>query len=59
MKKKSQQSITNLESAKPRVLHLARETVKMLSFDELSRAVGGSGCDTTSWSTEKQLTNHG
>lgn len=58
MRKKALRSITNLESSGSRRLRLARETVKMLSFDELSRAVGGSACDTTSWTTEKKITSH-
>ena len=59
MRKKALRSITNSESTRSRRLRLARETVKMLSFDEMSRAVGGSGCDTTSWTTEKKITDHG
>lgn len=57
MKRKTRRTITNLELTKSRRLHLARETVKVLTSDDLLRAVGGATeCITTSWSTENQLT---
>ena len=56
--KKTIRHITDLERNRKRVLRLSQETVRKLSFDELSRAVWGSGCDTTSWTTEKKITSH-
>lgn len=57
MKKKIRRSVAHLEPTQSRRLHLARETVKVLTNDDLLRAVGGATeCVTTSWSTESQLT---
>lgn len=56
MKKKQKLAITNSEPRVQRRLGLARETVRVLGADDLSRAAGGSGCDTTSITTEKQIT---
>jgi len=52
MKKKSRRHITNSEPEKPRSLELSRETVRVLGANELSHAAGGSGCDTTSYTSE-------
>ena len=57
MKRKTRQQITNLESNHQRRLELSRETVRVLDANELSRAVGGSICTSTSWTTESQ-TSH-
>ena len=51
MKRLAQRGITNLERNARRVLRLTQETVRVLGSDELSQAV--SGCDTTSWTTER------
>jgi len=56
MKPKNKRRITKLESTNQRRLHLSRDTVRALGVDELSRVAGGSGCDTTSWSTEQTKT---
>lgn len=50
----------NLEPGRQRKLGLSRETVRTLNHDQLSRAIGGSGCDTTSYPTETRTkqTNH-
>lgn len=48
MKKTTRQRMMNPEPARPRKLGLSRETVRTLDHDQLSRAVGGSSCDTTS-----------
>ena len=50
--KKTIRHITDLERNRKRVLRLSQETVRKLSFDELSQAA--SGCDTTSWTTERR-----
>ncbi len=52
MKKKIKQR-TSPESTRQRRLELSRETVRTLGANDLVRAVGGSGCDTTSWTTDK------
>jgi hypothetical protein len=51
MKKLAQRGITNPEQIGKRVLRLSQETVRVLGTGELSQAI--SGCDTTSWTTEK------
>jgi hypothetical protein len=53
MKKKTRRQITKLESNDQRRLELSRETVRVLGADVLSHAIGGSGCSSTSWTTEK------
>ena len=53
--KKTTRHITDPERKKKRVLRLSQETVRRLSSDELSQAV--SGCDTTSWTTERRTLN--
>jgi hypothetical protein len=59
MKKNTRAHITNPESRKRRELRLSRETVRVLGPTELARAAGGSGCDTTSFSTEHTHTAGG
>jgi hypothetical protein len=49
--KKIARRITDPERKRKRTLRLSQETVRKLSFDELSQAA--SGCDTTSWTTER------
>jgi len=53
MKKKLKLAITNSEPKDQRRLGLARETVRVLGAKDLSRAIGGSACDTTSITTDK------
>jgi hypothetical protein len=55
MKKKVRRRITDLEPRKRR-LELSREMVRVLGADDLSQAAGGSGCDTTSYTSEITLT---
>lgn len=52
MKKKTRRQITNSEPSTQRRLQLARDTVRMLRADDLSQAVGGSACNTTSWTSD-------
>jgi|tagenome__1003787_1003787.scaffolds.fasta_scaffold14231267_1 hypothetical protein len=59
MKKNTRARITNPEPRKRRELRLSRETVRVLSPTELVRAAGGSGCDTTSFSTVHTHTDGG
>ncbi|HEX8114744.1 MAG TPA: hypothetical protein VF516_43740 [Kofleriaceae bacterium] len=58
MKKKIRQR-TSPESTRQRRLELSRETVRTLGENDLARAVGGSVCDTTSWTTDRTITSHG
>jgi hypothetical protein len=58
MKKKTRQRMTNLDPGRQRRLDLSRETVRTLSPDQLTRAVGGSACDTGSYPTDKKITSH-
>ena len=51
MKRLPQRAITNPERVAKRVLRLSQETVRVLGSDDLSQAI--SGCDTTSWTTER------
>lgn len=51
MKKKIRRHITNSEPRNQRRLELSRETVRVLGANDLSQANGGSGCDTTSWTS--------
>jgi hypothetical protein len=53
MKKMTRRQMMNADPARQRRLELARETVRTLGADELARAAGGSGCDTTSYTSEK------
>jgi len=57
MKKQSRQRM-NPERTRQRRLELSRETVRTLGASELAHAVGGSACETTSWTTEKKQTSH-
>jgi len=57
MKKTIRRQTTNANPARQRRLELARETVKTLGADDLARAAGGSGCDTTSYTSE-QTSHH-
>lgn len=52
MKKTTRQRKMNLGPAGQRRLEVSREIVRKLNPDQLSRAVGGSGCDTTSFPTQ-------
>lgn len=53
MKKKTKRPITNLEPRNQRRLQMSRETVRVLGADDLSQAVGGSACTSTSYTTDK------
>jgi hypothetical protein len=53
MRKKLKRDITDPEPKYQRRLGLSWETVRVLGADELSQAIGGSACDTTSNPTEK------
>ena len=53
MRKKLKVAITDPEPKYQRRLGVSWETVRVLGADELSQAIGGSGCDTTSNPTEK------
>jgi hypothetical protein len=53
MRKKTRRPITNSEPKNQRRLELSRETVRVIGADELSGAVGGSGCSSTSYTTEQ------
>lgn len=55
--KKTKRSITHLEPRNQRRLELSRETVRVLGADDLSQAIGGSACTSTSYTTEK-VTSH-
>ena len=57
MKKTTRQQTMNSDPARKRRLQLPRETVRTLGADDLERAAGGSGCDTTSYTSEKQTTH--
>lgn len=52
MKKTIRRQTMNSDPARRRRLELGRETVRTLDADDLARAAGGSGCDTTSFATE-------
>jgi len=52
LKNSTRRNIPYTEQNGKRVLRLSQDTVRMLRSDELSQAV--SGCDTTSWSTERR-----
>jgi hypothetical protein len=58
MKKKTRRRITDSGPTMQRRLQLARETVRTLGPEDLSQAAGGSDCVTTSWTTEKNKTDH-
>jgi hypothetical protein len=52
MQRKNRRHITNSEpQKKQRRLELSRETVRVLGANDLSQAIGGSACVTTSWTT--------
>ncbi len=55
MKKNTRGRSANPEPRKQRVLRLAHETVRVLTSGDLRHAAGGSGCDTTSWTTDQTL----
>jgi len=59
MKKNTRAHVANPEPRKRRVLRLSHETVRVLSPTDLVRAAGGSGCDTTSYTTNKTHTDSG
>jgi hypothetical protein len=52
MKKNTRAQVANPER-KQRRLQLSRETVRTLDASELARAAGGSGCETTSYTTDQ------
>lgn len=52
MKKNTRAQVANPER-KQRRLQLSRETVRTLDASELTRAAGGSVCETTSWTTDQ------
>lgn len=52
MKKNTRSHVANPEPQRRRTLKLSRETVKVLSSTDLAAAAGGSGCDTTSYTTQ-------
>jgi hypothetical protein len=58
MKKQIRQRTMNAERTRQRRLELARETVRTLGAGELAQAVGGSACETTSYTTDKKQTSH-
>lgn len=58
MKNKNRRRMMNVEPARQRRLALWRDTVRTLGHDQLSRAVGGASCDTTSFPTQTKQTNH-
>lgn len=53
MKKTTRRQTRNSNPTRPRRLELTRETVRTLDADDLMRAAGGSGCETT---TDPQVT---
>jgi len=57
MKKRQQQTTKGLENTRRRVLRLAQESIRTLGSDDLSQAI--SGCDTTSFTTEKPAAGGG
>lgn len=57
MKNKIRQRVSRSESARQRKLELSRETVRTLGESALSHVVGGSVCDTSSYTTEKIITS--
>lgn len=58
MKKQIRQRAMSPERTRQRRLELSRETVRTLGEGELAQAVGGSGCETTSYTTDKKQTSH-
>jgi hypothetical protein len=52
--KKTSRNITHAESVGPRRLRLSKEAIRVLRIDDLSAVIGGGGCETTSYTTEKQ-----
>lgn len=52
--KKASRNITHAESVRPRRLRLSKEAIRTLRIDDLSAVIGGAGCETTSYTTEKQ-----
>lgn len=59
MKKNTRAHVANPELRKRRVLQLSHETVRVLSPTDLARAAGGSGCVTTSWTSDKKTLDSG
>jgi hypothetical protein len=53
MRKKLKGAITDPEPKYQRRLGLSRETVRVLGVNDLSQAIGGATCDTTSSNTEQ------
>jgi len=53
MRKKLKGDITDPEPKYQRRLGLSRETVRVLGVNDLSQAIGGATCDTTSSNTEQ------
>lgn len=59
MKKNTRAHVADPEPRRRRALRLAHETVRVLSPTDLARAAGGSGCVTTSWTTDKKTLDSG
>ena len=52
--KKTTRHITHAECSRRPKLQLAKEAIRTLRIGDLAAVNGGSGCDTTSWTTEKK-----
>lgn len=59
MKKNTRAHVANPEPRRRRELRLAHETVRVLNPIDLARAAGGSGCVTTSWTSDKKTLDSG
>jgi hypothetical protein len=57
MKKTTRRQKMNSDPARKPRLELARQTVRTLDADDLVRAAGGSGCDTSSVTLSVTLTS--
>jgi hypothetical protein len=57
MKKNTRAHTEQPERGRGRVLQLSQETVRVLSPTHLAHAAGGSGCTTTSYTTERTRTD--
>ena len=52
--KKTSRPITHAESVRRPRLQLSREAIRTLRIGDLAAVNGGSGCVTTSWTSDKQ-----
>lgn len=59
MKKITRAHMERPERRSRRVLQLSHETVRVLSSTDMARAAGGSGCTSTSYTTETHTENDG